>query len=149
MPTHPAVEVSHVSHRYGMRLALSDVTFDVEPGEIFALLGPNGGGKTTLFRLLSTLIPLTDGTARILGRDVLRETAAVRAAIGVVFQAPSLDRKLSVMENLRHQAVQARSFEATKSTHGWIRSSGRTQLVNTPYEPQISICPSGPRTTLP
>lgn len=66
-------------------------------------MGPNGGGKTTLFRLLSTLIPIQQGTARVLGYDVARETAEVRLRIGVVFQAPSLDKKLTVAENLQHQ----------------------------------------------
>ncbi len=73
------------------------------PREIFAFLGPNGGGKTTLFRLLSTLIPLQEGRLQILGFDVARQPRAVQERIGVVFQAPSLDRKLSVAENLRHQ----------------------------------------------
>jgi ABC-2 type transport system ATP-binding protein len=92
-----AIEVVHLSHAYGARVALSDVTFEVRRGEMFGLLGPNGGGKTTLFRILSTLIRPTSGTARILGAD------DPRRHIGVVFQAASLDRKLSVRENLVHQ----------------------------------------------
>ena len=74
-------------------------------GELFAVLGPNGGGKTTLFRLLSTLIPLQAGSISILGHDLVRDTAAVRRLIGVVFQAPSLDRKLTVAENIRLQGL--------------------------------------------
>ena len=69
----------------------------------FAFLGPNGSGKTTLFRLLSTLIPLQSGVIKILGSDVLRDTTQVRRQIGVVFQAPSLDKKLTAAENLWHQ----------------------------------------------
>ncbi len=76
----------------------------IEPGEIFAFLGPNGGGKTTLFRLLSTLIPIQQGSDR---DSRLRPAPARRkpcgSGIGVVFQAPSLDKKLTVAENLRHQ----------------------------------------------
>lgn len=110
-----AVEIAGVSHRYGERLALDGVSFDVRRGEIFGLLGPNGGGKTTLFRLLSTLIPLQAGAIRVLGADVGREVDRVRRTIGVVFQAPSLDKKLSVVENLRHQghlyALRGRDLE--------------------------------------
>jgi ABC-2 type transport system ATP-binding protein len=80
-----------------------EVPFEVGEGEMFALLGPNGGGKTTLFRILSTLYPPTEGTARIFGHDVGSEAAQVRSRIGVVFQSPSLDRKLTVRENLKHQ----------------------------------------------
>ncbi|MCH8046886.1 MAG: ABC transporter ATP-binding protein [Planctomycetes bacterium] len=99
----PAVDVSNLSHHYGDRQALKDLTLSIQRGEIFAFLGPNGGGKTTLFRLLSTLIPIQRGQVKILGLDVGSQTAAVRAEIGVVFQAPSLDKKLTVAENIRHQ----------------------------------------------
>jgi ABC-2 type transport system ATP-binding protein len=96
-----AVEVDHVTHRYGDRVALDSVAFSVARGEIFALLGPNGGGKTTLFRILSTSFLPTSGTARIGGIDI-HEPHAVRPHIGVVFQAPGLDKRLTVVENLRH-----------------------------------------------
>jgi ABC-2 type transport system ATP-binding protein len=98
-----ALVVEQVRHRYGERLALDGVSFTVAAGEIFGLLGPNGGGKTTLFRLLSTLIPLQAGSVGILGFDVRNQTHEVRRRIGVVFQAPSLDRKLTVQENLACQ----------------------------------------------
>ena len=100
----PAIEVSQVSHRYGAHQALVDFSVDIQEGEIFAFLGPNGSGKTTLFRLLSTLIPVQSGEIRILGHDPIQEPAQVRAGTGVVFQAASVDRKLTVAENLRHQA---------------------------------------------
>jgi ABC-2 type transport system ATP-binding protein len=103
MTTSPAIQVSRLSHRYGERLALAGLDLAVEPGEIFALLGPNGGGKTTLFRLLSTLIPVQQGDVSVLGFDVVRGRAEVRSRIGVVFQAASLDKKLTVAENLCHQ----------------------------------------------
>ena len=73
-----AVEVEDLSHSYGERRALVGVSFTVAEGEMFALLGPNGGGKTTLFRILSTLIPPQAGTARIFGADVAADPAEVR-----------------------------------------------------------------------
>jgi len=99
----PALVVSELTHRYGERLALDRVSLQIAPGEIFGLLGPNGGGKTTLFRILSTLVRPTSGEGSILGYDLLREPATLRRGIGVVFQAPSLDKKLRVRENLEHQ----------------------------------------------
>ena len=95
-----AVEVCGVSFSYGERLALTDVSFSVARAEIFGLLGPNGGGKTTLFKLISTLVPLQSGSARVLGHDLGAETVALRRRIGVVFQHPSVDRKLTVAENV-------------------------------------------------
>ncbi len=103
MPADSAIVVSHVSHRYGSRVAVDDLSLEVREGEIFVFLGPNGSGKTTLFRVLSTLIPLQDGSVSILGHDLQSETYAVRSALGIVFQAPSLDKKLTVAENLHHQ----------------------------------------------
>jgi len=98
-----AIAVSSLSLQYGSRKALDDLSFSVQPGEIFGLLGPNGGGKTSLFRVLTTLIPPNSGRAMICGRDVVREPREVRRRIGVVFQAQNLDRKLTAGENLRHQ----------------------------------------------
>lgn len=99
--SHP-VETHSLGCSFGARVALDDVTLSVAEGEIFGLLGPNGGGKTTLFRILSTLLPPGGGTARICGHDVATEAAAVRSSIGVVFQSPSLDPHLTVVENLRY-----------------------------------------------
>ncbi|MEP6975765.1 MAG: ABC transporter ATP-binding protein [Spartobacteria bacterium] len=99
----PALVTNELTHRYGERVALDHVSLQVAPREIFGLLGPNGGGKTTLFRILSTLVRPTSGSASILGLDLLRDTGALRSHLGVVFQAPSLDKKLKVRENLAHQ----------------------------------------------
>ncbi len=96
------LEVENLSHSYQTRRALNGVSFSVSCGEIFGLLGPNGSGKTTLFRILSTLIPVTSGTVRILGYDLTSEVKAIRNLLGVVFQHPGLDVKLTVTENLRH-----------------------------------------------
>jgi ABC-2 type transport system ATP-binding protein len=97
------IEVRNLTHRYGDRVALSNVGFEVKQGEIFGLLGPNGGGKSTLFRVLATMMAPTEGSAAIAGHDVVREPAAVRRTVGVVFQTQSLDKALTVEENLRAQ----------------------------------------------
>ena len=96
----PLVSVERLSRTYGDRLALDRVSFDVAPGELFALLGPNGGGKTTLFKLLATLIPPTEGTFHVDGLSLDGSLRELRRRLGVVFQSPSLDRKLTVLENL-------------------------------------------------
>jgi ABC-2 type transport system ATP-binding protein len=100
----PALTTDRLTHRYGDRVALDQVSLQINVREIFGLLGPNGGGKTTLFRILSTLVRPTSGSASILGLDLSRDTGAIRRRLGVVFQAPSLDKKLTVRENLAHQA---------------------------------------------
>lgn len=99
-----AVVLRDVGFRYGERQALAGVGFSVGEGEIFGLLGPNGGGKTTLFRLLATLLPMQAGEVTLLGHDVASQAQAVRRRIGVTFQSPSVDGRLTVAENLRHQA---------------------------------------------
>jgi ABC-2 type transport system ATP-binding protein len=96
-----ALTVANLSHRYGERVALKQVNFSVPTGSIFALLGPNGGGKTTLFRIISTLLPTQPGGVEVFGHDVEAAASAVRRLIGVMFQSPALDRRLTVHENLR------------------------------------------------
>lgn len=100
-----AIVVNQLSHRYATRLALADLCLEIAQREVFAVLGPNGSGKTTLFRILSTLTAPQEGTVSIFGNDLVRCTRAVRSEIGVVFQAASLDKKLTVQENIRHQAA--------------------------------------------
>ena len=97
------IEVNRLKFSYKTREALRDVNFSVARGEIFGLLGPNGGGKTTLFRILSTYFLPTSGQVSICGQDAVRERRLVRKKLGVVFQSPSLDGKLTVFENLIHQ----------------------------------------------
>jgi ABC-2 type transport system ATP-binding protein len=101
----PAIETLGLCHRYGEREALRDVSLAIGRGEMFGVLGPNGGGKSTLFRILSTLQVPSGGEARVFGHDVVREAAAVRRRLGVVFQHPSLDAKLTVRENLHNQGA--------------------------------------------
>ncbi len=97
------IQVRNIVHRYHDRVALNGVSFEVQPAELFGLLGPNGSGKTTLFRILSTLMVPTSGTAVIAGLDAVRQPGALRRHIGVVFQAQSVDLKLTARENLWHQ----------------------------------------------
>jgi len=99
----PAIAVRELVHRYGDRTALNGVSFDVRAAELFGLLGPNGSGKTTMFRILSTLMVPVGGQAIILGLDGAKDPSQLRREIGVVFQAQSIDPKLTAAENLRHQ----------------------------------------------
>ena len=103
MNIQPAIEIIDLDLRYGDVQALRKVSFSVSTGEIFGLLGPNGSGKTSLFRALTTLLPPTAGSIRVFGENIERSPAGVRSVAGVVFQSQSLDRKLTVTENLRHQ----------------------------------------------
>lgn len=105
-----AVRVMDLSHTYSARGrkqpardALKHVSFQIEAGSFFALLGPNGGGKSTTFQILTTLLTPTAGHAYVGEADVVENPESVRRQIGVVFQNPSLDKKLTVEENLRHQ----------------------------------------------
>ena len=97
------ISVENLVHRYENRTALNGVSFEVRPAELFGLLGPNGSGKTTLFRILSTLMIPTAGRAVVMGCDVAQDPASLRRQIGVVFQAQSVDAKLTAYENLWHQ----------------------------------------------
>ena len=104
LPSFDAViSVQNLVHRYENRTALNGVSFEVRPAELFGLLGPNGSGKTTLFRILSTLMIPSGGRSIIMGCDAAQEPARLRRQIGVVFQAQSIDLKLTAYENLWHQ----------------------------------------------
>jgi ABC-2 type transport system ATP-binding protein len=96
-----AILVRDLVKTFGERRALDGISLEVGRGELYCLLGPNGGGKSTLFRILATLSIPDSGSAQIAGHDVLSEAPEVRARLGVVFQSPSLDGKLTILENLR------------------------------------------------
>jgi len=100
-----ALEVEHVSHSYGSRRALDDVSFCVPQGSFTALLGPNGAGKSTLFSLVTRLFNVREGTIRILGRDLNREPGEALRRLGIVFQARTLDLDLSIQQNLIYHAA--------------------------------------------
>ncbi|HEU0139888.1 MAG TPA: ABC transporter ATP-binding protein [Bryobacteraceae bacterium] len=97
------VVVEDLSYSYDSRIAIQDLSFAVPKGQIFGILGPNGGGKSTLFRILSTMMHPSSGRASIAGFDVRTHPAEVRRRTGVVFQSQSLDKKLTVAENLHSQ----------------------------------------------
>jgi ABC-2 type transport system ATP-binding protein len=101
----PALDVSHVSHAYGKRQALDDVSFTVEPSSFSVLLGLNGAGKSTLFSLITRLYATRVGSIKIFGHDVTRDSRAALRRLGVVFQARTLDPDLSVMQNLIYHAA--------------------------------------------
>jgi ABC-2 type transport system ATP-binding protein len=100
--TYPARRGRRGTPASGPRKALAGVDFDVAAGTIYGFLGPNGGGKTTLFQILATLARPERGEVRMFGLDLVREAAEVRRRLGVVFQSPSLDLQLTVAENLTH-----------------------------------------------
>ncbi|NYT01519.1 MAG: ATP-binding cassette domain-containing protein, partial [Methanosarcinales archaeon] len=98
--TNGAIEVSSLSKRFDGTVAVDSVDLTVQKGEIFGLLGPNGAGKSTIIKMLTTMLQPTSGTARVWGFDIVRERSRVRSSIGVVFQDPSVDGKLTAYENL-------------------------------------------------
>lgn len=101
----PALEVEHVTHRFGSRQALADVSLMVPQGRFVALLGPNGAGKTTLFAVVTRLHASRTGTVRIFGHDLERASSLALAELGVVFQSRTLDQDLSVRQNLAYHAA--------------------------------------------
>src|SRR5271155_3003294 len=95
-----AIEVDHLTKKFGDFTAVNDISFNVRPQEIFGLLGPNGAGKTTLIRMMTTLTPPTSGTARIGGHDIRTDADGVRHTLGVIPQAFTTDPELTAKENM-------------------------------------------------
>lgn len=135
-----------LSYRYGTQLAVDRVTFGVPKGEMFGLLGPNGSGKTTLFRILCTLLPVQKGRAVVNGFDLAAQPQSVRSSIGITFQSPAIDPRLTVDQNLschgqifglRRHAIQTRSdsllsqfqMERYRSTPGSKLSGGQKRRI--------------------
>ena len=110
-----ALEIRGVSHRFGTRTVLDEVSLSVPRGAFVVLLGPNGAGKSTLFALITRLYDNVTGEIRILGYDVRRQPTSALQQLGVVFQSRSLDGALSVMQNLTYHAA----------LHGYSRRDGR------------------------
>jgi ABC-2 type transport system ATP-binding protein len=114
-----AIEVDHLTKKFGDLVAVNDVSFYVQQREIFGLLGPNGAGKTTLIRMMTTLTPATSGTARIAGHDIGKDADGVRNAIGVIPQAFTSDPELTADENM---LIHAKLYGVPKDR--------RAQLIN-------------------
>ena len=113
----PALSIDSVSHSYGTRRALTDVSFTVAPASFTALLGLNGAGKSTLFSIITRLFGLQAGHIQIFGHDIGREPGEALRLLGVVFQPRTLDLDLSVMQNLLYHAA----------LHGIARREARTR----------------------
>ena len=105
LPQTPALEVDRVSHRYGARIALNEVSLTVRQSSFTVLLGLNGAGKSTLFSLITRLYAITSGQIRIFGHDVGAEPGAALSKLGVVFQSRALDIDISVRQNLMYHAA--------------------------------------------
>ncbi|TFF20674.1 ATP-binding cassette domain-containing protein [Jiella endophytica] len=114
----PALAVERVSHSYGQRKALNDVSFTVPQGSFTALLGPNGAGKSTLFSLITRLFNVRHGAIRILGFDLSKDPGEALRRLGVVFQARTLDLDLSISQNLIYHAA----------LHGLPASAAKTRI---------------------
>ena len=99
------IEVDKLVKKFDELVAVNEVVFNVEKGEIFGFLGPNGAGKTTTINMLCTLLKPTAGNATVNGWDVINHRNEVRESIGMVFQDPSLDDRLTARENLEFHAV--------------------------------------------
>jgi len=96
----PAVQVSHLVKQFKGLTAVNDLSFEVQTGELFGFLGPNGAGKTTTISILCTLLAPTSGSASVSGFDSFKQPYEVRKKIGIIFQEPSLDDRLTAWENL-------------------------------------------------
>ena len=100
----PVISAQGLTKRFGELEAVKGIDLVVQPGEIFGFLGPNGAGKSTTINMLCTLLKVSAGSASVAGFDVMRQPDDVRAAIGLVFQEPSLDLQLTARENLQFHA---------------------------------------------
>jgi len=99
-----AIETKNLTKKFNGLIAVNNISFGVQEGEIFGLLGPNGAGKTTAIKMLATLLNPTKGEAKVCGFDILKQRDEVRSSIGIVFQEPALDNRLTGYENLDFHA---------------------------------------------
>jgi ABC-type branched-subunit amino acid transport system ATPase component len=127
------IKVENLVKRFGTLTAVDSISFTVPAGEIFGFLGPNGAGKTTTISILCTLLKPTSGTAILNSYDVVRQQNQVSQSIGLVFQDPSLDDRLTGMQNMRFHAMvynvpssvrEQRIEEVLKMVELWDREFG-------------------------
>ncbi|MFC6275335.1 ATP-binding cassette domain-containing protein [Levilactobacillus tangyuanensis] len=95
-----AIEVSHLTKKFGDKTVVDDISFNVRPGEVFGLLGPNGAGKTTTLRMITTLLKADAGQVKIFGHDTVKEGRLARSMFGLTGQYASVDEDISARENL-------------------------------------------------
>src|SRR4249919_229469 len=105
IPMPSVIEVHELTKEFGELTAVDGISFSVGEREIFGFLGPNGAGKSTTIKMLSTLVTPTSGRATLAGYDVATQSNDVRKSIGLVFQDPSLDHRLTADENLKFHAM--------------------------------------------
>ncbi|MBA7630313.1 Linearmycin resistance ATP-binding protein LnrL [subsurface metagenome] len=133
------IKVENLVKKFGQLVAVDNISFTVAPGKIFGFLGPNGAGKTTTINILCTLSKPTSGQAIVNGFDVVRQQSQVRQSIGLVFQDPSLDERLSGLQNLRFHALvynvpssvrQQRIEQVLRMTELWDRRHGEVRTYS-------------------
>ena len=110
------IEATHLVKKFGDFTAVDDISFNVKKGELFGFLGPNGAGKSTTIYMLTTLIPVTSGNASVNGFDVASQSDSARASIGIVFQDPTVDTRLSAYDNLDIHGRLAREQDCPRLT---------------------------------
>jgi len=110
-----AIETSNLTRKFNGLVAVDRLNISVEQGEVFGLLGPNGAGKTASISMLCTILKPTSGTARVNGFDIVKQDTQVRKSIGIVFQDPSIDDRLTGRENLYMHANLYGMSQATRS----------------------------------
>ena len=142
------IRVSRLSHRFGSKIALDDVSFELHAGQFTALLGPNGAGKTTLFSILTRLLQPTEGQAKLFGHDLARHPGAALANTGVVFQQSTLDLDLSILQNLHyHGSIQGMSSKLIRKRAQlelerfelWGRRDERVRNLNGGHRRRVEI----------
>ncbi|MBM3708173.1 MAG: ATP-binding cassette domain-containing protein, partial [Actinobacteria bacterium] len=105
MEDNTIIEVKNLIKKFNGIIAVNDISFTVKENEIFGFLGPNGAGKTTTINIICTLLSPNSGTVKLCNYDVTREKNKIRNSIGLVFQDPTLDDRLTAMENLMFHAL--------------------------------------------